>query len=191
MLKNLRIGTRLALMGAVALLIPLPVVGYLSISRASAALAKAPVIVSAAKAVPGDSTGQRSISAASSLLSDLNADSAVGSEYEVIVLLGRDATVISASKLGYAGVNVSERDYVKAALEGRINIGSPNLNKVSGNPFVPVAAPVADASGNITGALAAVMRLDFLTSLISNTPGLVSPGMPSSSTGAVLRSHTR
>ncbi|WP_455382586.1 methyl-accepting chemotaxis protein [Salinispira pacifica] len=202
MLKNVKLGARLALMGALAALIPIAIVGYISITRSKAALvsiedeqlktragelaetvdtvlqeekklvtsiAASPVIRSAATEPGGSSAAEAAAGSAGAYLAALNSDAAVGSDYEVMVLAGTDGKVIAASKSGYAGVDVSERDYIKAALSGRVNIGSPNVNKVSGQPFVPIAAPVRDASGRVVGATAVILQLDFLSKLVSRT----------------------
>lgn len=201
MFGNLKIGLRLMLMGAIVALVPIAIVGYISITRAGAALsaieneqlqsratelatsvnnvlqeelkmssaiAMSPVMVSYADSA-STKTDSPAANAANAFLTSLNGDSRTGSAYEVVILVGRSGRVIAASKANYVGTDVGDRDYVKAGFGGSANIGAANLNKVTGIPFIPVAAPVRGASGKVVGVVATILKLDFLSQLVSTT----------------------
>jgi len=82
MLKNVNIGTRLALMGAAALLISLSVVGYLSISRSSAALT----------ASENEQLGTRAVELAHSV------DGVFGEEMKLVTALAKTPVLVSAAE---------------------------------------------------------------------------------------------
>jgi methyl-accepting chemotaxis protein len=90
----------------------------------------------------------------------------LGDDYQVIVVLDPAGTVVAASAAGYIGVGIPERKYFQDAIAGRRNVGIPGLNKVSGEPFVPLASPVYSDDGTIVGAVAGVMDLGFMSELI-------------------------
>ena len=90
---------------------------------------------------------------------------------------GTDGTVIvdvplSANRLG---LNVSERDYLLAALkEGKSSVGQPVLGKSLKKPVFSVAAPIHDAQGQVIGALVGVVNLgqpNFLDKIVSSSYG--------------------
>jgi len=72
------------------------------------------------------------------------------------------------------GIDISDRDYVKAALQGKPYIGAPVIGKKSRQPIVAVAVPLRDAQGRISGALAGIINLgkpNFLDRLTENRYG--------------------
>jgi len=99
----------------------------------------------------------------------LNDDALVGGNYQVILAAGTDGIVTAASIPDYLGLNISDRQYLKDALAGKVNIGQPARNKVTNEPFIPVAAPITDSSGKVIGAVGAIMNLDFLWTLIKDS----------------------
>lgn len=93
----------------------------------------------------------------------------LGDDYQVLIYTDLNAIVKAASADEYIGIDLSDREYLQLALKGELNIGQANLNKVTKEPFVPVAAPVYDEYGTISGAIAMILYLDFLWELIENS----------------------
>ena len=57
------------------------------------------------------------------------------------------------------GVNLSERDYIQAALAGRTSIGRPVMAKSQNYPAMVFSTPVRDAGGKIIGTLSSSINL--------------------------------
>jgi methyl-accepting chemotaxis protein len=87
---------------------------------------------------------------------------------QVVILAGMSGKIISASDKKFIGVSVAERDYFKEAMAGKSNIGKPNLNKVTNEPFIPIAAPVK-SSGKVVGVIANILDISYLNALIVGT----------------------
>ncbi len=87
---------------------------------------------------------------------------------QVAIVTDKDGIIVAASEEGYLGVSVLERDYCKDALSGKANIGKAALNKVTNEPFIPIAAPVY-AKGKVVGMVANILEIGFLNDLIVNT----------------------
>ncbi|MBN1970080.1 MAG: Cache 3/Cache 2 fusion domain-containing protein [Candidatus Delongbacteria bacterium] len=86
---------------------------------------------------------------------------------QVMVITDRKGVVIAATdKQKYTGVNISDRDYFSESIKGNYFVGQINKNKVTGEFFVPVAAPIKDDNGNVLGMVANIRDLDFLKKII-------------------------
>lgn len=112
----------------------------------------------------GDTIGE-----ANRVLKNFTATEGLGETSQGIILVGRDKTVVSSSENNYIGVSVADREYIQRAFQGQMNAGAVGLNKVTGDPFVPVASPVINESGVIVGAIAKLMDIQFVTDLIDST----------------------
>lgn len=104
-----------------------------------------------------------------SFMSEMNRTVGLGDRYDVLILVDRTGTVVTASRDGYVGVNLNDRDYFQAATAGAVNVGAPNLNRVTGEPFVPLAAPVRGTDGAVLGVVAGVLNPTFLSELVDTT----------------------
>jgi methyl-accepting chemotaxis protein len=100
-------------------------------------------------------------------LTEVRETEGLGDNYQVIFCAGTDGVIFAASDASYLGVSVAERDYMKNALAGQVTTGAAALNKVSGKPFAPFAAPIRSA-GKVTGAIAAIVDIAFLNDIVSN-----------------------
>ncbi|MEF2143889.1 MAG: methyl-accepting chemotaxis protein [Desulfovibrionaceae bacterium] len=76
-----------------------------------------------------------------------------------------DATgkAVADAEGGRQDLNVGDREYFRTAMRGEPNISEPVISKVTGKPVFIVAAPVADGTGKVLGALVGVVELDYLT----------------------------
>jgi len=122
-----------------------------------------------AVAEKGVQNSQKEIAALNLELTRFNDTKGLGEDCQGVVFAGPDGTVYSSSKEKYIGANIADRDYVKVALSGQVNIGRPSLNKVTGEPFVGVGAPVYSTEGKIVGVIANIIDLEFLNNIIQTT----------------------
>lgn len=94
----------------------------------------------------------------------------IGSEYEAIIVVSPEGVVFADSVDGKAkNVNVSDRDYFKAAKEGRASIGAVVKSRLSGNPIVPIGAPIFGEGGKFAGSIGVILKIDFLAEKIAGT----------------------
>ena len=93
----------------------------------------------------------------------------VAANTQAVMLLGTDGVAFASSDAEYIGKSFADRGYVQAALEGRLNAGETGINKVTGKPFVPIAAPIYDETGTrVIGAAANVLDIGFVEALIAD-----------------------
>lgn len=64
--------------------------------------------------------------------------------------------------------DLSDRAYVKSALEGNTLIGEATVSKANGKLLIPVAAPVKDGSGKVIGIIAGSLYLDSLSETLKS-----------------------
>lgn len=55
-----------------------------------------------------------------------------------------------------SGTSYADRDYIAAALAGKITVGRPVMGRAANQPVVPMAAPVTDANGKVLAVLAGI-----------------------------------
>jgi len=90
--------------------------------------------------------------------------------YDGVFVAGMDGVAYADGVGGiYVGASVIDRDYFQGALSGQVTIGRPAFNKVTGEPFVGVGAPVRDASGRVVGVIATLVKIGYLNDLIAST----------------------
>ncbi len=91
----------------------------------------------------------------------------IGDHYETIYVCNADG-VIFADGLGgvYKGISVKDRNYFQDAKSGKINLATPIKSKKTGKPVLPICIPIHSDSGQFVGALATVLKPDFLVEKI-------------------------
>ena len=93
---------------------------------------------------------------------------AAGSKYETVFLTGKDGIIFADGNGGsYHGINVSDREYVKKALQGIPTVGILLKSKKTGNPLTMAAAPIRSTTGEVIGVTALAIDLDFLVEKIN------------------------
>jgi len=93
-----------------------------------------------------------------------------GTDYESFFVAGLDSKIIADGSGGkIKGLDLSGREYVRTAKEGKINTGSVTKSKVTGNTVLTFGAPVYSKSGQIIGVVGSVMNISFLSDKISAT----------------------
>jgi len=93
-------------------------------------------------------------------------------DYETINITGLDGKVFAdgdGGKRVRAGIDLSDREYFKAAKEGKINVGTVVRSKSSGNLVLPFAAPIYSKSNKIIGVVATIAKINFLTDEVAQT----------------------
>ena len=109
------------------------------------------------------------INSLNSAFSRIMKEEGVGENYQVILASDLSGTVIAASEDQYMGVSLKDRGYIQEALKGNSNLGEVGLNKVTGEPFIPIGIPVYSPDGKITGALAAIIDIAFINEIVEDT----------------------
>ena len=88
----------------------------------------------------------------------------IGENYESIVVCDAEGIVYADSVGGgNKGISVKDRQYFIDAKANKINISSPVKSKKTGNPVTPICVPIFSPSGQFTGALAIILKIDFLS----------------------------
>ncbi len=102
----------------------------------------------------------------------VNAMKQIGENYESIIVCNTDGIVYADSVGGtYKGMALKDREYFQDAKANKINLSTPVKSKKTGNPVLPICIPVFSPSGQFTGALAIVLKIDFLSEKISGCQG--------------------
>ncbi len=85
--------------------------------------------------------------------------------YAGFCLAALDGTIIVSSDPGIAGkVNITDREYFKEAVQGRVNMSRVLKSKVDGSPVFILAAPVVD-KGNVVGVYYVVINMEGFNAL--------------------------
>ncbi len=195
MLKNIKLGTKLILIGVIVLITSLLLSGILSLNKASdgikdveheqlimrtkeLAVSLNNMVLKEEKLIRvialGDTTiqahaGEISFDILNNELKKIKDTEDIGQSYENIVTVDTNGIAVSSSNTSMIGINLSERDYVQKALKGETNIGEAVISKGSGNPMIPIAAPIIDYDGTIIGVAALVAKLDFVWQVIKDS----------------------
>lgn len=94
----------------------------------------------------------------------------VGENYEALVVAGPDGIVFADGAAGkFKGINLTERDYFKAAKEGKASVGAVVKSLSSGAPIMPAGAPVLGEKGEFVGVVATISKIDVLVNKIAGT----------------------
>jgi methyl-accepting chemotaxis protein len=87
-------------------------------------------------------------------------------EYETVMCVGMDGVAFASSNPEYLGKSFSDRDYIKAALSGNVNVGNPVQSKVTGNPLIPFGAPIT-SGGRVVGVFVLALDGSFINDLVA------------------------
>ena len=91
----------------------------------------------------------------------------IGENYESIIVCNAEGIVYADSVGGSnKGISVKDRQYFQDAKANKINMSTPVKSKKTGNPVVPICVPILSPSGQFTGALAIILKIDFLSEKI-------------------------
>jgi len=92
-----------------------------------------------------------------------------GNDYEALFITDRDGTIYAdGNGGGYKGIQVADRQYFKAAKEGKVNVDDVIKSKKSGHAVVTIGAPIISRTGEFLGALAVVLKVDFVANKVAS-----------------------
>lgn len=92
----------------------------------------------------------------------------LGEGYETILVVNRRGVVVADGSGGEnRGMNLSGRDYVRQALDGKTNMGAPVFSKITGNPVAPFCSPVRGEHDLVLGGLVTVFKMDVINDIFS------------------------
>lgn len=134
-------------------------------SAAIAMLAQRDSVIQAVKEVNTGTNAQK----VDFLQSELAKLQSIAKErYDFIFIAAKDGIVLTDSVNGATkGMNLSDRDYFKRAMQGRASFDSVVISKKSNEPVCSVAFPVKDENGQVIGLIAGIMKVSFLASKIN------------------------
>ncbi len=93
-----------------------------------------------------------------------------GTDYENIFIAGIDGKVLCGNTGDKnKGLDLSERDYIKGAISGKVTVGSVNKSKASGNIVMTFGAPIRSSSGQVIGVVGLTLKINFLSDKVSGT----------------------
>ena len=94
----------------------------------------------------------------------INTMKQIGENYETIIVCDPEGLIYVDSVGGTTkGISVKDRQYFQDAKSNKTTSLIPVKSKKSGNPIVPICVPVFSPSGQFTGALAIMLKIDFLS----------------------------
>jgi len=94
---------------------------------------------------------------------------AIGHDYESMFIADANGRIYSDGNEGaYKEVSIGDREYFQKARQGDALVGTPIASKVTGEPVVPIAAPIHTAGGTFAGALISIVKTDFLAKEITS-----------------------
>lgn len=85
-------------------------------------------------------------------------------EKENLYIIYPDGSVIGDTGT-QEGLNVSDRDYFKAAISGKANVGTPVFSRATGNLAMPVAVPIY-RDNQVVGVMAATIKAEKLVEIV-------------------------
>ena len=91
----------------------------------------------------------------------------LGESYEGLLVAGPDGRIFSSSTPKGVGVDISDRDYFKAAMAGNANAGAASLSKVTNKAVTPFAAPIRSGD-KVVGVVALVANIAFLNEIVTS-----------------------
>jgi methyl-accepting chemotaxis protein len=204
MIRNMKIGSKLSLIGSLLIIIPLVTVSFFAVSNATKAvsslmdeqilsrtrdismgikntiesrmglvqsLALEPAVTESLTALYEDNPEQavEQLEQASRHINSMMKQSVFSQRYVAFVLLNKDGTVIAATDTNAIGISLAERDYFREAIKGDTAISEAAFDKVNNEAFISLAAPVKNARGESIGVIATLLKIDFLTDLVSSS----------------------
>lgn len=90
----------------------------------------------------------------------------ITSEQENFFVIWPDGTPLGAGG-EKRDFKLNDRDYFKAAMAGKSNVGSPVLSKVTGNVVLPIAVPIYKDQ-KVVGVVAATIKADKLADMVKS-----------------------
>jgi len=195
MLKNLKLGTKLILIGVVLLLLPLFVSGFLSLRKTNDVISsfineqltvrtremsaslnnvvlkeeKIIRMIALEENVINAHEGSIDFKIVSTELARMKNSKEVGQNYEDFVTIDTNGFVVASSNLSTLGLDLTQRDYFQHSMKGETFVGEAAISKGSGNPMIPISTPIYSHNGKIIGVAALIMKLDFVWDVVKDS----------------------
>jgi methyl-accepting chemotaxis protein len=132
--------------------------------RTTMALAASSDIIDVVAAVnQGSPSAAKAALSLSARLASINESEQYKNTYSGIIVMGEKGTICSSAMANMIGANVADRDYFKAALEGKVYVSQMLFNKVTNEATIVLTAPVLSSSKKPIGALAVSMKTSAIT----------------------------
>ena len=109
------------------------------------------------------------IKSLNNVFTSIKMEEGLGENYQAIIAADTSGLIIAASEDKYLGVSIKDRGYVQKALKGNENLGEVAINKVTGEPFIPIGIPIYSSDGDITGVLAVILNIAFINEIVEDT----------------------
>ena len=88
--------------------------------------------------------------------------------YEQIIITGKDGVVMADNLKGASrGINTSEREFFKKAIQGQPSLDTVVISRVSKEPVCTISYPVKDENGRVIGMVAGMLKVSFLAAKIN------------------------
>ena len=92
-----------------------------------------------------------------------------GNDYEGLFITDSNGTIYAdGNGGGYKGIKIADREYFKTAKGGKVNVGDVIKSKKTDQTVVTVCAPIMSGAGEFLGALAVVIKLDFVANKVAS-----------------------
>jgi methyl-accepting chemotaxis protein len=132
--------------------------------RTAMALAASSDITDGVAAVnQGGAVATKAAAVLSTRLASIGESEQYKDTYGGIIIMGEKGIICSSSKTNFIGVDVSDRDYFKAALDGKTYVSQMLINKVTNEATIAICAPVLNSAKKAIGACAVFMRTSSIT----------------------------
>jgi methyl-accepting chemotaxis protein len=79
-----------------------------------------------------------------------------------IALANSSGVIVASSTSRDKVTDVSQREYFKTSMQGKVHISKPLISKNTGRPLVMLTAPIKDAGGTVLGVLMVVTEFEGL-----------------------------
>jgi len=93
----------------------------------------------------------------------------IHSDFETIVFIDKNGYTKYYDQGKAAGINVSERAYFKASIEGKSFISDVLISKKNGEPIIAFSEPVISKEGKVTGVVMAIVSLDYISNIVEKS----------------------
>ncbi len=199
MIKNMKIGAKLSLIGSLIIIIPLAIVSLLSVFQSTSAVEeqidsqilsrtrdievglentfRAEMRLITALASQNDmveplqntENNGELLNRARQELARMMTAPEFMEKYQGFILADASGTIVADSDQIYSGVVIKDREYFQKAMTGATVISEPALNKVTNDPFVAVATPVYSSSKVPIGVAASLVSIGHLSQLVAES----------------------
>ena len=99
-------------------------------------------------------------------LATLIKQSSYAGKYDALIVIDKEGMVLSASSKDYHGLNLSERAYFTGSMQGKSTIGAVTVNKLTGEHFIPVSAPIVCSDGKVAGVMVSLLHFSFISDMV-------------------------